>query len=269
MAQRMLREWKPQIWGQIFRRIPNTMFHGKKAPPLPPPTLPPPPPLPTPSPEPSQGGTGLQPPPGDDGTPQSDVAQPHSPDPSSTDPSGSAEAARRPGLFSTRADDYASDEDENEGVSATLISFDVEATESGDAPPGLWSAELRPSQFQDPRACTCHRQPLYLDTLLTQLPALIGSHIFTDAITRLVMTPYEATALRLIARTMRLNRGLPCRDIYTAGLLSGLSWTAAMNFFANEFLHLVLCGEVWVGFAMISSWFHKTEQEWKAGEAET
>lgn len=269
MAQRMLREWKPQIWSHIFRRIPNTMFRGKKAPPLPPSSLPPPPPLSTTLPGPGQGGAEQQLRSEDDGTHQTGVSESQGLDTNSTDPAESAEAARRPSLFSTRGDDYASDEDENEGVSATLISFDVEATESTDTPPGLWSAELRPSQFQDPRACACQHYPLYLDTLLTQLPALIGSHIFTDAITRLVMTPYEATALRLVARTLRLNQGLSCQDIHAASLLSGLSWTAAMNFFANEFLHLVLCGEVWAAFTGISQWLHRTEEEWKADEAAT
>ncbi|KAM4056248.1 hypothetical protein HRG_003168 [Hirsutella rhossiliensis] len=253
MAQRMLREWKPQIWSHVFRWIPNTMFRGKKAPPLPPPSLPPPPPLSTTFPGPSQGGNEQQAPAGDEGTQQNGVSRSRGSEPNPTDP----------------GDDYASDEDENEGVSATLISFDVEATESADAPPGLWSAELRPSQFQEPRTCACQHHPLYLDTLLTQLPALIGSHIFTDAITRLVMTPYEATALRLVARTLRLNQGLSSQDIHAASLLSGLSWTTAMNFFATEFLHLVLCGEVWAAFTGISQWFHKTEEEWKAGEAGT
>ncbi|KJZ75017.1 hypothetical protein HIM_05503 [Hirsutella minnesotensis 3608] len=264
MSQRMLRDWKPQVWTQVFKRLPNTIFNGKKLPPAP-----------------TQYATSVT------NTPEQlyhhpdadfqqlyarDAAQ-HTQSPTTQGPettsagqSGPSSGTRRPSVFSARGDDYASDEDENEGVSATLISFDVEATESADAPPGLWSAELRPSQAMDARPAA-NQQPVYLDTLLTQLPALIGSHIFTDAITRILTIPYEATALRLIARTVLLNQGISCDHIHAASLLSGLTWTSVMNICATEFVHLVACGEVWAAFTGIAQWYHRTEEEWKEYEA--
>lgn len=271
MAQRLLREWKPQIWSTVFKHVPNTMVRGKRAPPLPPPALPPPPPPPyTPPPEPSQNGNEQHAPPADHGGQQVGPSHSHGSDTRSSDTSGFAEPLGQRSRSSTRGDEYASDEDDNEGVSATLISFDVETTESVDAPSGLWSAELRPTN------CPCHdpssmatQQPLYLDTLLTQLPALIGAHIFTESITRLVIAPYEATALRLLARTLRMKQGLPCQDIHATSFLSGLSWAAATNFLITEFVHLTLCGEVWAVFTGLTHWYHRTEQEWKAAEAET
>ena len=271
MAQSMLRDWTPQIWTWVFKQLPNTLSQGKKLPPPPPPTPPPPPHLSPPAtvPQPSTDSDGS-------GSVQQDFPEGNSQHATNAIPlqdvdhhpnsrPGPMEAVRRPSVFSTRGDDYASDDDENEGVSATLISFDVEATESTDAPPGLWSAELRPSLASDSRSPES-QPPVYLDTLLTQLPALIGSQIFTDAITRILMAPYEATALRLVSRTLLLRQGLSCQSIYSANLLSGLSWTSAVNFFGTELLHLVLCGEVWAVFTCISQWFHMTEEEWKAEE---
>ncbi|PHH91905.1 hypothetical protein CDD83_9848 [Cordyceps sp. RAO-2017] len=268
MAQRILRDWKPQAWSQIFKRLPNTIFQGRQqAPVAPPSNLPPPRSQPTALPElpneSSEGGNPLQVSSGDEAAQETGAPGPQDQDPTAAGRTG--EVARRASLFSARGDDYASDEDENEGVSATLISFDVEATESADAPPGLWSAELRPSVAPDSRA-NASQQPVFLDTLLTQLPALIGSHIFTDAVTRLLTTPSEATALRLIARSLRLRQGLSCQDMYPVGILSGFSWNLAVNFLATELLHLVLCGEVWAAFTALSQWLHRTEEEWSEYE---
>lgn len=167
--------------------------------------------------------------------------------------------------YMNREDDYGTDEDESERVNTTLISFDVEATEaSPDAPPGLWSAELRPSQSSDPRA---EAQPIYLDTLLTQLPALLAANIYTDTTLRLMMAAYEATALRLMARCHRLQHGLPCDDIYAPNILSGLSWRALTNLLGAELLHITISGEIWAVFSGLAQYYHRSDEEWKADEA--
>ncbi|RDA87634.1 hypothetical protein CP532_3837 [Ophiocordyceps camponoti-leonardi (nom. inval.)] len=176
-------------------------------------------------------------------------------------------AGRRPSTFSSRADDDASDEDENEGVSTTLISFDVEATDTSDAPPGLWSAELRPSMASDLRTSVVLPM-VYLDTRLTQIPPWMAYRIFGSFIERLVATPSDAIAFRLAARQSRLQQGLSCADIFTTDLTSGLSLTWAVNFCATELLHFALCGEVWAVFTAITQWFHKTDEEWKQKEEE-
>ncbi|KAH6987617.1 hypothetical protein BKA56DRAFT_669239 [Ilyonectria sp. MPI-CAGE-AT-0026] len=256
MTQRMVRDWKPKIWNEILSRLPNTGFSGRRVPPPPPPS----------SWRPTNDSSRRR------------RSEPHQIREAGDDvsplravdgqlPDTPVEAVRRQSTFSARGDDYASDEEEMEGVSATLISFDVEASESTEAPAGLWSAELRPSVASDANT-VANSQPLYLDTMLTRLSPLMASHIFTDAVTRILMSPYEATALRLIARTFCLRRGLPCDEICNVNLLSGLNLTTLINFLGIEVLHLTISGEVWGAFTGLSQWFHKTEEEWKQAEAD-
>ncbi|KID87590.1 hypothetical protein MGU_05239 [Metarhizium guizhouense ARSEF 977] len=269
MAQRMLRDWKAPIWSHIFRKLPSTLFKIKRLPfslefPLPPlntQVAPPPPPNPPrvvdtdaenrTQVESSGGDTPEQ---TGDTTPGGRPAEPQTP--------------RRASLFSTRGEEYPSDDEDNEGVSATLISFDVEASESQDAPPGLWSAELRPSAGSDSRS-NGSPQPIYLDTLLTQLPAAMAAHVLVDAVSRVLMAPYEATALRLVARSFRSRQGLPCWDIYNANMLSGFTSTALVNFLGTQLLHLTLASEAWAVVTCVSQWFHMTEEEWKIEDTKT
>ncbi|PHH79064.1 hypothetical protein CDD80_5695 [Ophiocordyceps camponoti-rufipedis] len=180
--------------------------------------------------------------------------------------SASSGTGRRPSIFSARADEYASDEEENEGVSATLISFDVEATDSSDAPPGLWSAELRPSAGTDSKS-TASLLPVYLDTALTQLPVMAAGRTLGDALVRILTAPTEAIALRLVAHQFRWRIGYPGPRIYNINFSSQLSMTTfAVNFFATELLHLILCGEVWALFTGISQWYHRTDEQWQEEE---
>ncbi|ODA79805.1 hypothetical protein RJ55_05401 [Drechmeria coniospora] len=294
MTRRMGRDWRLQIWDQMFKRLPSTSFLGKKTT-LTPATLSsplPPPPSTAPhnlnnvvelanweEPPGVQYGRSLLTEPGY--TPTTEPESTNQDDPTSrhdvtvqvdsttqvdsTEQPSPVEAIRRPSIFSTRGDDYATDDDENEGVTATLISFDVEATESNEAPAGLWSAELRPSAAPDTRP-NSSIPPEYLDTLLTRLPALVGVQLFTNAALRILMVPYEATALRLVSRTWLLRQGIGCDAMRCANLFSGLSLTSVVNLIGCEMLHLVLCGEVWALFTAISDWFHMTEDEWKAEE---
>ncbi|KAF0643949.1 hypothetical protein FPSE5266_11879 [Fusarium pseudograminearum] len=179
---------------------------------------------------------------------------------------GPVEAVRRPSTFSVRGDDYASDEEDNEAVSATLISFDVEATaETSEAPPGLWSAELRPSV--DARGAVMPTTT-YCDTMLTQIPPLIASHVFADAVLRLAIAPWEATALRLVAGTFRQRFGLPTNDICGINLLGESNLVFAINFLGSQVLHLAVCGEIWATFTAIATIFHTTPEEWREAEEE-
>ncbi|KAM0363494.1 hypothetical protein ACHAO7_001796 [Fusarium culmorum] len=179
---------------------------------------------------------------------------------------GPVEAVRRPSTFSARGDDYASDEEDNEAVSATLISFDVEATaETSEAPPGLWSAELRPSV--DARGAVMPTTT-YCDTMLTQIPPLIASHVFADAVLRLAIAPWEATALRLVAGTFRQRFGLPTHDICGINLLGESNLVFAINFLGSQVLHLAVCGEIWATFTAIATIFHTTPEEWREAEEE-
>ncbi|KAK1247806.1 hypothetical protein MKX07_000694 [Trichoderma sp. CBMAI-0711] len=250
VTQRMVRDWKPHIWAETFKRLPSTVFRGKTIPQAPPSM---PQSFMNEAPSEIHSNEGASP-----------VAPVDSQLPSDA---GGVEVARRPSIFSARGDDFDSDEEDNDVIRATLISFDVEATESTDAPQGLWSAELRPSVANtDSRGSTAF-QPTYLDTLLTQIPALLASHMLANSMTRLLMTPYDATALRLVARAFCVRNGLPLDDILETNLLSGFTWTTAMNYLGTEFFHLLLTTEVWAVFTGLSQWYHFTEEEWAAEEA--
>ncbi|KAG6013178.1 hypothetical protein E4U43_007454 [Claviceps pusilla] len=272
MTQHMLRDLRPQIWSQIYRRLPNTSFQRKMllqqnaiSPPPPPP--PPPNHINLPSPDASLDPNNAR-----CESSQGELETINDPLPGHNDetaPSGrpGQETLRQASVLSARGDEYPSDDEENEGVSATLISFDVEASESQDAPPGLWSAELRPSAGPDARS-GANQQPVYMDTLLTRLPPLMATNLFTDAAMRILMVPYEATALRLVARMSRLRQGLPCGDLFNVNLLGGVTSTLLVNFLGAELLNVALSSEVWAAFTLLFQWYHMTEDEWKEEEEE-
>ncbi|KAJ4268325.1 hypothetical protein NW762_002388 [Fusarium torreyae] len=249
MTQRLLRDWRPQIWAKIFSRLPNTGSPPGMT------TTWTPVDRPRERPDHRRSRSAIE-----------DVSPIRPIDGQMPSDTGPVEAVRRPSTFSARGDDYVSDEEDNEGVSATLISFDVEATaESSEAPPGLWSAELRPSV--DARGALLPTTT-YCDTMLTQLPPLIASHIFADAVLRLATAPWEAAALRLVARTFRRRLGLPVNDIGGINLLGELNTTFAINFLGSQVLHLALCGEIWAAFTTIATAFHTTPEEWRKEEEE-
>ncbi|KAH7172161.1 hypothetical protein DER46DRAFT_178663 [Fusarium sp. MPI-SDFR-AT-0072] len=249
MSQRLIRDWRPQIWARIFRWLPNT---GSL---------------------PGVTNSWL---PADRPRDRSehrrarstvdDVSPIRPIDGQMPNDTGPVEAVRRPSTFSARGDDYATDEEDNEGLSATLISFDVEATaETSEAPSGLWSAELRPSV--EARGALMPTTT-YCDTMLTQLPPLIASHIFADAVLRLVTAPWEATALRLMAHSFRQRLNLPTHDVCEINIFSHLNLTFAINFLGTQVLHLALCGEIWAAFTTVATVLHTTPDEWREAEAE-
>ena len=265
LTPRAMKDWQPGVWQRVISRLPSPIFRGRAIGPLPPEqapaNIPPPPPDSPPPPEPEIHEEPAQMEDGGDDVPQSTPEG--SPPPAQQSPGH----VRRQSLYSAAGvEDYGSDDDEHEVVSAALISFDVEATEATDVPPqGLWSAELRPSVGPEPRAGSA-LLPTYLSTMLTRLPSLMAAKIMTDAIVRLSIAPYEAMALRLAARAFCAPHGLPSEHILGLHLLSGLNLTWFVNFFGTELAHLVLSGEVWSMFTSISQYFHMSEEEWNEYE---
>ncbi|PQK15016.1 hypothetical protein BB8028_0005g05330 [Beauveria bassiana] len=254
---RVAKEVQPVVWPRIFNKLPSTAFRGRR---IPPPAVPPTP-VPEEAPLLLSDETTIDQLPNSvedaplvlGGLETNTTVEPTEPQ------QVHAES------YMNREDEYATDEDESERVNTTLISFDVEATEaSPDAPPGLWSAELRPTQATDARS---ESQPVYLDTLLTQLPALLAANMLTDTSLRLMMAAYEASALRLMARCYRLRYDLPCDDIYAPNVLSELSWRAVTNLVGGELVHLTLSTEIWAVFTGLSLYFHTSDKEWKEAEA--
>ncbi|KAK3904302.1 hypothetical protein C8A05DRAFT_31930 [Staphylotrichum tortipilum] len=126
-------------------------------------------------------------------------------------------------------DDFASDDEETEIISATLISFDVEATDpttpldpsapnsssanpnsasANDNTPGVWSAELRPNLAEGARpgggpgsgagglfgggGAGGANEPVYRENMLTRLPAVLATDMLAITPARLLMTPFAA-----------------------------------------------------------------------------
>jgi hypothetical protein len=189
------------------------------------------------------------------GTFEPDTAEP-------TSEVSAPEPSTRAGPSTTRGDEYVSEDEENDVPGPALITFDVEATDATDAAPGLWSAELRPSTGPDARSPSS-QQLVYLDTMLTRLPACLAADIFTVIAGYIIVAPYEAQALRLIARAFRTRMGLPTFDIYEVGTLSGLTRGLLTNFVGIEFVHLVIAVEMWAMVTLVAQGLHLTEEEFK------
>lgn len=172
--------------------------------------------------------------------------------------------SRRPSAFSGRADDYGSEEEDNGAISGTLISFDVEATESNDAAPqstqGIWSAELRPTTGTDPRS---PGQPaLYLLNSLTKQPLVHAAKVLSRLATCLILMPLEAVAYRSLARSYILRRGESAAHVLAPRFLRSLSWGWVVNLLAVEFVHFSLQSDIWAGVTLLGRAYHLTPSEW-------
>ncbi|KAH6689613.1 hypothetical protein F5X68DRAFT_204052 [Plectosphaerella plurivora] len=243
------------LWQEFYGRLPNTVHHRKNLPPVAPAAVMPD----VADEEPSQ-------PPVEEPMPQHSAEG----DLAGQDTTPNTPLVRRPSVFSSRGDDFGSDDEDEAGISATLISFDVEATDATDAPPGLWSAELRPSAGAEGGGSGSGgpvAPPIYIDTMLTRLPACLASDIFTVITSYVVVAPYEAMALRLVARSYRQSMGLPFGDIYEPNIFHSITWRGALNFVGIEFLHLSIAGELWAMVTLMSQVLHLTEEEFREMDA--
>lgn len=270
ITQQLVADWRPQIWRQLLEMLPSPIILPKPASHLPPPPSPPSFDDDIPSPQPEapdrtdnereevqEGNPGVEA--ENDEADEDIVTSPEV----ETIPEQETEPVRRSSAPSVAdgGEDFDSDDDEHEVVSATLISFDVEATEATDVPQGLWSAELRPSV--GPEVKPLGPLPsLYFSTMLTRLPSLMAAKILNDAILRILIAPYEAMSLRLAARVFRLRHGLPVADILGVQPFSGLCLTWFVNFVGAEFLHLSICGEIWTMSSSLARYFHMSEEQW-------
>lgn len=181
-------------------------------------------------------------------------------------------------------DDFTDDdEDANEIVSATLISFDVENNpenpDPNDAnmPPGVWSAELRPNPGNESQGGGAggggggdrdgddrSRRPprLYRDNALTRLPATLAADMLARRAASLLLAPFEAMVLRNIAESWCRPRGLS-----TAGLW-GFSRGMVLNLLAVEIVHFLFDTDSWAAISMVSSEFVVSSAEWEKMQKE-
>ncbi|KAL1874760.1 hypothetical protein VTK73DRAFT_237 [Phialemonium thermophilum] len=168
---------------------------------------------------------------------------------------------RRQSTISARGDEEASDDEETEVAGATLISFDVEASESTDVPPGVWSAELRPNVTES--RWLSGREPVYRDNTLTRLPSTLAIDVLSSFPPRILTAPLEAFVWRLFARSYLSHRGLPLGDIYEPDFLQGLPWTAFASFLGMELIHMLLESEIWAAMTLTAQYYRMSEEEWK------
>lgn len=181
-------------------------------------------------------------------------------------------------------DDFTDDdEDANEIVSATLISFDVENNpenpDPNDAniPPGVWSAELRPNPGNESQGGggggggggdrdgddRSRRAPrLYRDNSLTRLPATMAADMLARRAASLLLAPMEALVLRNIAENWCRPRGLS-----TAGLW-GFSRGMVLNLLAVEIVHFLFDAESWAAISTVSNEFVVSSAEWEKMQKE-
>ncbi len=140
-----------------------------------------------------------------------------------------------PGAAAPPPDNFASDDEETEIISATLISFDVEATDpttpldpsapnsstanpngnASDNTPGVWSAELRPNLADGARpggggpgggglfgggAAGGGLEPVYRENALTRLLAVLATDVLAITPARVLMTPLASAVWLGLAR---------------------------------------------------------------------
>ncbi|KAI1352537.1 hypothetical protein F5Y01DRAFT_279646 [Xylaria sp. FL0043] len=170
---------------------------------------------------------------------------------------------RRQGTFSSRGgDDYATDEEDPEMVNPTLISFDVDTSESTEPPAGVWSAELRPSNSADPRTQE-KEAPRYVVNTLTSLPSLLAGDILTSSLTHAFLTPFDILAFRAMARAFSLKFGLPVNHMFEVSLTHGLASRMVLNLLQTEVLKFLISFEAWAAVTAVAQRFHVTDEEWK------
>jgi hypothetical protein len=139
-----------------------------------------------------------------------------------------------------------SDEEDGETAHATLISFDVEATESMDNSLGPWSAELRSANEPKPS-----KEVRYRVTGLTLVPTILATEGLREVVVGVLVMPLEAVMVRVIARAYRQSAGLGVSDIYQLGE----HVPAFENLFSAFALQLAMTGVVWAGFTYGSQWW--------------
>lgn len=181
----------------------------------------------------------------------------------SADPGIPLGAIRRQSTFSSRGgdQDYGTDEEDGDLINPTLISFDVDTSDSPEPPAGVWSAELRPSHGGESRSP--RNEPKYVVNALTKLPATLAAANLGAFATIVVCAPIEALMLRTLARTFAQRHGLPCDEMFNIRLHNSMSWRGIANFLGIQIVGVLIGGEVWSLITVISQWLHVTEEEWR------
>ena len=139
-----------------------------------------------------------------------------------------------------------SDDEDDEVTHATLISFDVEATEAVENSLGTWSAELRSANEPKPS-----KEIEYRVTGMTMLPPILATEGLREIIAGMLLMPLEAVMVRVIGRGYRESAGATVFDLYRIKP----SGFALGNLISAFGLQLVVTGIVWAGFTVGTQWW--------------
>jgi hypothetical protein len=134
-------------------------------------------------------------------------------------------------------DQDSSEEEEEELTQATLISFDVEATDVVEPSLGTWSAELRSANEPKPSQGLKYRV-----TGLTMLPPIMATEGLREIAAGIIVMPLEAFMVRVIGRAYRASAGLRMEDMFIWGVPSVWNLTIALT------VQLAVTGIIWAGF---------------------
>jgi hypothetical protein len=140
-------------------------------------------------------------------------------------------------------DEESSEDGNDEMHQATLISFDVEATEAVENSLGTWSAELRSANEPVPVESINYRT-----TGLTMLPVILAAEGLREVFAGLLVLPLEAAMVRVIARAYRQDAGLKVTDLYSVVAVKGV--LGGRNLVGSFALQVVLMGVIWAGFTV-------------------
>jgi hypothetical protein len=143
-------------------------------------------------------------------------------------------------------DQDSSDEEDDEMTHATLISFDVEATDVVESSLGTWSAELRSANEPKPS-----QDVKYRVTGVTMLPPIMATEGLREIAAGIIVMPLEALMVRVIGRAYRASAGLGVEDMYGPG--SGLP--SMGNLFSVLTVQLAVTGVIWAGFTVGTQWW--------------
>lgn len=146
------------------------------------------------------------------------------------------------------------DDENNEIQQATLISFDVEATEPIENATGTWSAELRSANEPKPSASTQYRV-----TGLTMLPPILATEGLREILAGILVMPLEAIMVRTIGRAYRASAGLSLSPIYEVFAVRE-TLPAFSNLVGAFAVQVLVTGAIWGVFAVGSQWWNIRRQ---------
>jgi hypothetical protein len=129
---------------------------------------------------------------------------------------------------------------------ATLISFDVEATDVVESSRGTWSAELRSANEPKPSSDVKYRV-----TGVTMLPPIMATEGLREIAAGIIVMPLEALMVRVIGRAYRTSAGLGMEDMYPLGH----GFPSMGNLCSVLTVQLAVTGVIWAGFTVATQWW--------------